>query len=248
MFFCGSVLRVLLVAFVCGLETRGWACRCHAAALSRDGLLPFSGASIARARAGKPDPADEAQGAGAARSLVPPGVGGNRASAATRIRLGPGKAVQSTRFLEDFPKPTGILFNSTPSDSAPTSAIASSVQDQAGEHRSRRAGSQELLKNAVRAFHPAPTRRARHRLLRRPRNCPGVAKKLGHPIAEKVKAQIQQFRLEIDATIARGQGRRPRLFQQPEQPHGDGTRSEDGHLISLTRQFRQSSPDTVDPA
>ena len=68
-------------------------------------VLPFSGAFIA-ARGLEAHLADEVQGAGAARSLVPPGVTEIRISS-NENPLGPGKAVLDA-ILGSFPKPAAI--------------------------------------------------------------------------------------------------------------------------------------------
>ena len=82
-------------------------------------VLPFSGAFIA-ARGMEADQA--AQGQERARSLVPPGVTEIRISS-NENPLGPGKAVLDA-ILGKFPEANRYPFNSTPSESALTAAIA----------------------------------------------------------------------------------------------------------------------------
>jgi len=198
-------------------------------------VLPFSGAFIA-ARGLEAHLADEVQGAGAARSLVPPGVAEIRISS-NENPLGPGKAVLDT-ILGRFPEANRYPFNSTPGDSALTSAIASRFRIKP-ENIVLGGGSQELLKNAVRAF----TSPARGLVTGSPsfENCPGVAKKLGHPIAE-VKVD-STFRLDIDAMIAAARGAGLVFFNNPNNPtatvHGAKA------VTDFVTRVRQSSPDTV---
>ena len=111
-------------------------------------VLPFSGAFIA-ARGLEAHLADEVQGASPARSLVPPGVAEIRISS-NENPLGPGQAVLDT-ILGRFPEANRYPFNSTPSDSALTSAIASRFRIKP-ENIVVGGGSQEVRKNAVRAF------------------------------------------------------------------------------------------------
>jgi histidinol-phosphate aminotransferase len=72
-------------------------------------------------------------------------------------------------------------------------------------------------------------------------NCPGVAKKLGHPIAE-VKVD-STFRLDIDAMIAAARGAGLVFFNNPNNPtatvHGAKA------VTDFVTRVRQSSPDTV---
>ena len=88
-------------------------------------------------------------GRGMNRPQLPPGVEAIRISS-NENPLGPGKAVLDT-ILGRFPEANRYPFNSTPSDSALTSAIASKFRIKP-ENIVLGGGSQELLKNAVRAF------------------------------------------------------------------------------------------------
>ena len=162
--------------------------------VSRRGFLtgrsgPFSGAFIA-ARGMEAHQADAAQERNS-RSLVPPGVAEIRISS-NENPLGPGKAVLDA-ILGKFPEASRYPFNSTPNDGALTSAIAAKFKVKP-ENVVLGGGSQEILKNAVRAF-TSPTRRSspvRHRS----RTAQGIAKRLGHPIAE-IKVD-SAFRLDLD--------------------------------------------------
>ena len=198
-------------------------------------VLPFSGAFVA-ARGLEAHLADQAQGTGAARSLVPPGVAEIRISS-NENPLGPGKAVLDT-ILGKFPEANRYPFNSTPSESALASAIAAKFKVKP-ENIVLGGGSQELLKNAVRAF-TSPTRGL---VTGSPsfENCPGVAKKLGHPIAE-IKVD-SAFRLDLEGMIAASKGAGLVFFNNPNNPtatvHGSKT------VADFVKRIRQASPDTV---
>jgi histidinol-phosphate aminotransferase len=198
-------------------------------------VLPFSGAFIA-ARGIEAYQADAAQGRAGARSLVPPGVKEIRISS-NENPLGPGKAVLDA-ILGKFPEANRYPFNSTPNDSALTSAIAAKFKVKP-ENIVLGGGSQELLKNAVRAF-TSPTRGL---VTGSPsfENCPGVAKKLGHPIAE-IKVD-SAFRLDLDAMIAAAKGAGLVFFNNPNNPTATvhGARS----VADFVARIRHSSPETV---
>jgi histidinol-phosphate aminotransferase len=197
-------------------------------------VLPFSGTVIA-ARGMEAYQANPAQDR-SARSLVPPGVTEIRISS-NENPLGPGKMVLDA-ILGKFPEANRYPFNSTPSDNALTAAIAAKFKVKP-ENIVLGGGSQELLKNAVRAF----TTPSRGLVTGAPsfENCPGVAKKLGHPIAE-IKVD-SAFRLDVEAMIAAAKGAGLVFFNNPNNPtatvHGAKT------VTDLVTRIRQSSPDTV---
>jgi histidinol-phosphate aminotransferase len=170
------------------------------------------------------------------RSLAPPD--------ATEIRinsnenpLGPGAAVLDV-ILGKFPQAGRYPFNSTPNDTALTSAIAAKFKVKP-ENVVIGGGSQELLKNAVRAF-TSPTRAL---VTGSPsfENCPGVAKKLGHPIAE-VKVD-STFRLDLEQMISAAKGAGLIFFNNPNNPTATvhGARN----VTDFVSRVRQSSPDTA---
>ena len=102
------------------------------------------------------------------------------------------------------------------------------------------AGSQEILKTAIRAF----TSPIRGLVTAAPsfENCPQLAKRLGHPVTEvKVDAAL---RLDLEAMAAARQGRGPRVPEQPEQPDGDGARQQGGRRLRAAA-CGAASPDTV---
>ena len=197
-------------------------------------VLPFSGAFIG-ARGMEAYQADAAQGRGG-RSLVSPGVTEIRISS-NENPLGPGKAVLDA-ILGRFPEANRYPFNSTPNDGALTAAIASRFKVKP-ENIVLGGGSQEILKNAVRAF-TSPTRAL---VTGSPsfENCPGIAKKLGHPIAE-IKVD-SAFRLDLDGMVAASKGAGLVFFNNPNNPtatvHGAKT------VADFVARIRQSSPDTV---
>jgi len=140
--------------------------------------------------------------------------------------------------LGRFPEANRYPFNSTPSDTALTAAIAAKFKIKP-ENIVLGGGSQELLKNAVRAF----TSPARGLVTGSPsfENCPGTAKKLGRPIAE-IKVD-SAFRLDLDAMIAAAKGAGLVFFNNPNNPTATvhGARS----VADFVARIRQSSPETV---
>ncbi|MFL6280286.1 MAG: pyridoxal phosphate-dependent aminotransferase [Vicinamibacterales bacterium] len=200
----------------------------------RGRILPFSGTVIA-ARGMEADLADAAQDR-TPRSLVPPGVAEIKISS-NENPLGPGKAVLDA-ILGKFPEAGRYPFNSTPNESALISAIASKFKVKP-QNIVLGGGSQELLKNAVRAF-TTPE----HGLVTAApsfENCPGVAKKLGHPVNE-IKVD-SMFRLDIDPMIDASKGAGLVFVNNPNNPtatvHGART------IQEFVTRVRQSSPDTV---
>ena len=111
------------------------------------------------------------------RPALPPGVKAIRISS-NENPLGPGKAALDA-ILGKFPEAGRYPFNSTPADSALVAAIATKFGAKP-ENVVLGAGSQEILKSAVRAF-TSPTRGL---VTAAPsfENCPQLAKKLGHPV------------------------------------------------------------------
>ena len=200
----------------------------------RGTVLPFSGTVIA-ARGMEASQASAGSNQ-SQRPLVPPGVPEIRISS-NENPLGPGKAVLDA-ILGKFPQAGRYPFNSTPSDRELTSAIASKFKLKA-ENIVLGGGSQELLKNAVRAF----TTPSRGLVTGAPsfENCPGVAKKLGHPIRE-IKVD-SLFRLDLEAMIDAAKGAGLVFFNNPNNPtapvHGAKV------VADFVSRLRQSSPDTV---
>ena len=197
-------------------------------------VLPFSGAFIA-ARGMEAHLAEAMQGGGA-RSLVPPGVAEIRISS-NENPLGPGKAVLDA-MLGRFPEAGRYPFNSTPGESALIAAIAGKFNVKP-ENVVLGAGSQEILKSAVRAF----TTAERGLVTASPsfENCPAIARRLGHPVAE-IRVD-SAFRLDVEPMIAASKGAGLVFFNNPNNPtatvHGAKT------VQDFVTRVRQSSPDTV---
>jgi histidinol-phosphate aminotransferase len=173
---------------------------------------------------------------GGTRSLVPPGVTEIRISS-NENPLGPGKAVLDA-MLGAFPDAGRYPFNSTPNDTDLAAAIAAKFKVKP-ENIVLGAGSQEILKSAVRAF----TTPARGLVTGSPsfENCPGTARRLGHPVTE-IKVD-SAFRLDIDAMVAASRGAGLVFFNNPNNPtatvHGAKT------VADFVARVRQTSPDTV---
>jgi histidinol-phosphate aminotransferase len=170
------------------------------------------------------------------RPVVPPGVKEIKISS-NENPLGPGKAVLDA-IVRQFPEAGRYPFNSTPSDSALAAAIAAHLKTKP-ENIVLGAGSQEILKSAVRAF-TTPTRAL---VTAAPsfENCPNFAKRLGHPVVEiKVDAA---FRLDLDAMASAAKGSGLVFLNNPNNPtatvHG-ATAVED-----FVQRVRSASPATV---
>ena len=169
-------------------------------------------------------------------SLVPPGVTEIRISS-NENPLGPGK-VALDAILSQFPEAGRYPFNSTPGETNLVAALAAKF-DTKPDNVVLGAGSQEILKNAVRAF-TSPTRAL---LTASPtfENCTNVAKQLGHAVVE-VKVD-SSFKLDTDAMIAASKGAGLVFFNNPNNPtatvHGAKT------VADFVERVRRISPDTV---
>jgi histidinol-phosphate aminotransferase len=200
----------------------------------RGTVVPFSGTVIA-ARGMEADQVEATQERNP-RSLVPPGVTEIRISS-NENPLGPGKAALDA-ILGKFPEAGRYPFNSTPNDGALTSVIASKFKIKSA-NVVLGGGSQEILKNAVRAF----TTPSRGLVTGAPsfENCPGVAKKLGHPIKE-VKVD-SLFRLDLEPMIDAAKGAGLVFLNNPNNPtatvHGAKV------VADFVSRVRQVSPETV---
>ena len=166
---------------------------------------------------------------GAPRPALPPGVKAIRISS-NENPLGPGKAALDA-IVRKFPEAGRYPFNSTPADSALVAAIATKFGTKP-ENVVLGAGSQEILKTAVRAF----TSPSRGLVTAAPsfENCPQMAARAGssgHGDQGRRRAPPRPQRHG-----RRREGRRPGVPQQPEQPDGDGARQQGG------RRFRAKGP------
>jgi histidinol-phosphate aminotransferase len=169
-------------------------------------------------------------------AALPPGVKAIRISS-NENPLGPGKAAIEA-IVRQFPEAGRYPFNSTPSDSALAAAIATKFGVKPASVVLG-AGSQEILKSAVRAF----TSPARALVTATPtfENCTGIAKRLGHPVVEvKVDATC---RLDLDGMASAVKGAGLVFLNNPNNPtatvHGAKA------VEDFVARVRASSPDTV---
>jgi len=180
----------------------------------------------------------EAQAQGPrARPLLPPGVDEIRISS-NENPLGPGRAALDA-ILGKFPEANRYPFNSTPSETDLQAAIAAKLKVKP-ENIVLGAGSQEILKNSMRAF-VTPTR-GLVTALPTFENCTGYAKKYKLPLTE-VKVD-SEFRLDVDPMIAAAsKGAGLVFFNNPNNPtatvHGVKT------VTDMVARIHKASPDTV---
>jgi len=195
----------------------------------------MSGAFLA-ARGLEAHLAEAGQSGRAARPLLPPGVHEIRINS-NENPLGPGQATLDA-IVGKFPEAGRYPFNSTPSEGDLAEAVAAKFKAKR-ENVVMGAGSQEILKSAVRAF----TSPARGLVTAGPsfETCPGMAKKLGHPLTE-VRVD-SAFRLDIEPMIAAAKGAGLVFFNNPNNPtatvHGART------VADFVERVRKASPDTV---
>jgi histidinol-phosphate aminotransferase len=180
----------------------------------------------------------EAQAQGQrARPLLPPGVDEIRISS-NENPLGPGRAALDA-ILGKFPEANRYPFNSTPSEADLQAAIAAKFKVKP-ENIVLGAGSQEILKNSMRAF-VTPTR-GLVTALPTFENCTGYAKKYKLPLTE-VKVD-SEFRLDVEPMIAAAsKGAGLVFFNNPNNPtatvHGAKT------VTDMVNRIHKASPDTV---
>src|SRR5829696_3738778 len=211
--------------------------------VSRRGFLrlagpadPLSGAFLS-ARGLEADFA-EAQAQGRApRPTLPRGVDEIRISS-NENPLGPGKAALDA-ILGKFPEAGRYPFNSTPADTDLLSAIARKHKIKP-ENVVLGAGSQEILKSAMRAF--VKPGRGLVTALPTFENCTGYAKRHKLPLTEVPVDSA--FRLDVEPMIAAAsQGAGLVFFNNPNNPtatvHGATT------VADLVERIRKASPDTV---
>ena len=197
---------------------------------------PFSG-SFLSAR-GLEDHLAQAQTQGQrARPVLPPGVTEVRISS-NENPLGPGKAVLDA-ILGRFPEAGRYPFNSTPGDGDLVAAIAGKHKVKA-ENVVLGAGSQEILKGAMRAFVSAE--RGLVTALPTFENCTNYAKRHKLPLTEvRVDSAL---RLDVEPMIAAAEkGAGLVFFNNPNNPtatvHGART------VTDMVERIRKASPETV---
>ena len=177
-----------------------------------------------------------AGGAGGARPAPPPGIEEIKISS-NENPLGPGKHVLDA-IVGKFPEASRYPFNSTPNETKLAEVLAT-VNKAKPENITIGAGSQEILKSAMRAF----TSPYRHLVTALPtfENCTGIARRMNTPYYE-VKVD-SQFRLDLEGmlTVARGAGLI--FLNNPNNPtatvHGAKV------VTDFVERVRRISPDTV---
>jgi histidinol-phosphate aminotransferase len=181
----------------------------------------------------------EAQAQGQrARPLLPPGVEEIRISS-NENPLGPGRAAIDA-ILGKFPEAGRYPFNSTPSEGDLQGAIAAKFKVKP-ENIVLGAGSQEILKNSMRAF--VTPSRGFVTALPTFENCTGYAKRYNLPIVE-VKVD-SAMRLDVDQMISAASAGDTGLvfFNNPNNPtatvHGAKT------VTDMVEKIHKASPGTV---
>ena len=179
----------------------------------------------------------QGQGGGrAARPGPPEGVEEIKISS-NENPLGPGKTVLDA-IMNEFPEAGRYPFNSTPNEGKLVETIAS-LNKTKPENVVMGAGSQEILKSAVRAF----TSPFRPLVTAAPtfENCTGLCRRLGHPVYE-VKVD-SQFRLNLEEMLSVVRGAGLVFLNNPNNPTATV------HSLKTVQNFvervKRISPDTV---
>jgi histidinol-phosphate aminotransferase len=177
------------------------------------------------------------QGGGrAARPGPPEGVEEIKISS-NENPLGPGKTVLDA-IMNEFPEAGRYPFNSSPNEGKLVETIAS-LNKTKPENVVMGAGSQEILKSAVRAF----TSPFRPLVTAAPtfENCTGLCRRLGHPVYE-VKVD-SQFRLNLEEMLSVVRGAGLVFLNNPNNPTATV------HSLKAVQNFvervKRISPDTV---
>ena len=170
-----------------------------------------------------------------ARPPLPAGTNEIRISS-NENPLGPGPKVIDA-ITREFPEAGRYPFNSTPSDRNLADALAAHHKVKP-ENITLGAGSQEILKNAVRAF-TSPTK-GLVTAIPTFENPTGVARRLGHPVKE-IKVD-SEFRLDLGGMIAAAPGAGLVFFNNPNNPtatvHGAKA------VTDFVQRIKSASPDT----
>jgi len=176
------------------------------------------------------------RGGGAQRPALPEGVEVIRISS-NENPLGPGKAALDA-ITGKFPEAGRYPFNSTPNETKLVETIAA-LHKVKPEHIVIGAGSQEILKSAVRAF----TSPFRPMVTAAPtfENCTGLCRSLGHPVYE-VKVD-SQMRLDLEGMIAVVRGAGLVFLNNPNNP--TATVHSLKAVTDFVERVRRISPDTV---
>jgi histidinol-phosphate aminotransferase len=178
----------------------------------------------------------EQSGRGAPRSGPPPGVDEIRINS-NENPLGPGK-VALDAILDTFPDAGRYPFNSAPNDTTLTDTIAALHKTKA-DNVVLGAGSQEILRNAIRAF----TSPFRPLVTAAPtfENCTALAHRMGHPVHE-VKVD-SSFRLNLEDMLAAVRGAGLVYLNNPNNP--TATVHSANTIADFVERVRRISPDTV---
>lgn len=171
-----------------------------------------------------------------ARPPLPPGVDEIRISS-NENPLGPGRRVLDA-IVKKFPEAGRYPFNSTPADSSLVAAVAAQHKVKP-ENVVLGAGSQEILKSAVRAFTSAD----RSLVTASPtfENPTSTARRFAHPIKE-VRVD-STFKLDIEGMVAAVPGAGLVFFNNPNNPTATvhGARA----VAEFVARVRKASPDTI---
>jgi histidinol-phosphate aminotransferase len=169
-----------------------------------------------------------------ARPPLPPGVDEIRISS-NENPLGPGRKVLDA-IVKKFPEAGRYPFNSTPADRNLVAAIAA-LHKVKPENVVLGAGSQEILKSAVRAFTSAD----RGLVTASPtfENPTSMAKRLGYPTKE-IRVD-PDFRLDVDGMIAAAPGAGLVFFNNPNNP--TGTVHDAKTVTDFVARVRKAVPD-----
>jgi len=175
-------------------------------------------------------------GGGAQRPQLPEGVEVIRISS-NENPLGPGKAALDA-ISGKFPEAGRYPFNSTPNETKLVEVIAAANKVKP-ENIVIGAGSQEILKSAVRAF----TSPFRPLVTAAPtfENCTGLARSLGHPVYE-VKVD-SQMRLDLEGMLAVVRGAGLVFLNNPNNP--TATVHSAKAVTDFIERVRRISPETV---
>ena len=170
------------------------------------------------------------------RPTLPPGVKEIKISS-NENPLGPGKAAIEA-IVRQFPEAGRYPFNSTPNEGALAQAIAAKFGVKPA-NIVLGAGSQEILKSAVRAF----TSPAKALVTASPtfENCTGTAKRFNHPVVE-VKVD-SNYRLDLDGMAAAVKGAGLVFLNNPNNP--TATVHSAQAVDAFVKRVRSESPDTV---
>jgi len=216
------------------------------------GPVPFDGAALAArgleaefaaqaagdqaGRGGGQGRGGGAGGRGGGRPPLPPGVEEIKLSS-NENPLGPGRAVLDA-IRGKFPEAGRYPFNSTPNDGKLVEALAASHKVKP-ENIVLGAGSQEILKSAVRAF----TSPWRHLVTASPtfENPTSVARRMQHPVVE-IKVD-SQFRLDLEAMMTAVRGAGLVFVNNPNNP--TATVHSAKTITDFVERVRRISPETV---